>query len=272
MYPLSTGALVIIRCQRLSFHVPFVPAAYWQIHSLQARNYLYYVPHSTLLLNPEYRSLCSLRWTEIEQSNISKWKSRHLITLNHWTNSYVDTLWAHATRIQMVTDKKASQDREVLSQNKILTVSLTTAREQRAVSAPSWARWTSSSLPPPTTYEASMWACHGAYVAGPLHAICYDIPPAQFKPQLNCTHGISVLHWEDKHLLALLFSWKKSIKTWLINMFQCKYTNSINLLYLQVLGNHWGKTSPLYFCPVTFSCNRCFLLSEWIRNQFNVYT
>lgn len=72
MHPLSTGTLVIIRCQHLSFQVPFVPAAYRQILGWKGGNYFSYVLSNSaqVPISPEYRSACSLRWTRAEQSNI----------------------------------------------------------------------------------------------------------------------------------------------------------------------------------------------------------
>lgn len=72
MHPLSTGTLVIIRCQHLSFQVPFVPAAYRQIRGWKGGNNFSYVLSNSaqLPISPEYRSACSLRWTRAEQSNI----------------------------------------------------------------------------------------------------------------------------------------------------------------------------------------------------------
>lgn len=95
MHPLSTDTLVIIRCQHLSFQVPFVPAAYRQILGWKGGNNFSYVLSNSaqLPISPEYRSACSLRWTRPEQSNIfyARTPTADLLKPHSWM--CVETIW-----------------------------------------------------------------------------------------------------------------------------------------------------------------------------------
>lgn len=95
MHPLSTGTLVIIRCQHLSFQVPFVPAAYQQILVWKGGNYFSYVLSNSaqVPISPEYRSACSLRWTQAEQSNIFYARTPTIDLLKPHSWMCVETIW-----------------------------------------------------------------------------------------------------------------------------------------------------------------------------------